>query len=146
MTKKTENARPTVGAVERAVETGAVCKAATTSTKNDTTDGADRQPFRIADLLHPGSESAISRRQLMSLTGLRDRELRLLIEAERRRGVPILSDNVHGYFYQGTRRSVTAASAVSAAGLGRSWRQQQRLSKRRYRCGRKTVLLVKAER
>lgn len=37
----------------------------------------------------------------MSLTGFSDRELRLMIEAERRQGVPILSDNVHGYFLPG---------------------------------------------
>lgn len=34
----------------------------------------------------------------MALTGLRDRELRRLIEAERRQGCPILSDNQHGYW------------------------------------------------
>ena len=34
----------------------------------------------------------------MAMTGLRDRELRLMIEAERRQGIPILSDNIHGYW------------------------------------------------
>ena len=37
----------------------------------------------------------------MALTGLSDRELRLMIEAERRKGTPILSDNIHGYFLPG---------------------------------------------
>lgn len=52
----------------------------------------------VADLLLCGAENAISRRDLMALTGYKDRELRLLIEAERRQGIPILSDNINGYF------------------------------------------------
>lgn len=85
----------------RAVENGTDYQTAHASTKNHTTSPAERQSFRIADLLHPGAENAIPRRDLMSLTGLSDRELRLKIEAERRQGCPILSDNVHGYFLPG---------------------------------------------
>lgn len=80
-----------------AVENGPVCQTAHASTKNDTTDGAGRQ-LRIADLLHPGAENAIPRRDLISLTGLSDRELRRQIERERRAGAWIISDNRHGYF------------------------------------------------
>lgn len=54
--------------------------------------------MNIADLLHPGVENAIPRRDLMTLTGLPDRTLRRLIEAERRAGTPILSDNASGYY------------------------------------------------
>lgn len=57
-----------------------------------------RQPSRIADLLHPGAENAIPRRESIALTGFTDRELRRMIEAERRRGVPILSNCVGGYY------------------------------------------------
>lgn len=81
----------------RQVENGPVYQTAHASTKNDTTDGAGRQ-LRIADLLHPGAENAIPRRDLMALTGYTDRELRRQIEAERRQGCPILSDNAHGYW------------------------------------------------
>ena len=81
-----------------AVETGTPAKMATTSTAKHTTSVAERQPFRIADLLHPGAKNATPRRQLMALTGLSDRDLRLMIEAERRRGIPILSDNQRGYW------------------------------------------------
>lgn len=102
MSKKTQNARPTVGAAGRAVENGPVCQTAHASTKNDTTDGAGRQ-LRIADLLHPGAENAVHRRDLMALTGLSDRELRRMIEAERRLGVPILSDCIGGYFLPGSQ-------------------------------------------
>lgn len=97
MMKKTENTRPSAATPGRAVESGAVCKAATTSTNDSTISAAGRQ-FQIADLLHPGAENAVSRRDLMSLTGMSDRKLRLQIEAERRHGCPILSDNQHGYW------------------------------------------------
>ena len=81
-----------------AVENGRVCKTVQSPTSEHTTSPAENQPFRIADLLHPGAENAISRRDLMVMTGLSDRDLRLMIEAERRQGIPILSDNIHGYF------------------------------------------------
>ena len=84
-----------------AVENGPVCETAHASTTEFTTPPAERQQFRVADFLHHGAESAISRRDLMALTGLPDRDLRRLIEAERRQGVPILSDNQHGYFLPG---------------------------------------------
>lgn len=98
MRERKKSARPTVGAVGQAVESGAVCKAATTSTNNSIISAADSQTFRVADLLSPGAENAISRLDLMALTGLRDRELRRQIEVERRQGVPILSDNINGYW------------------------------------------------
>ena len=85
----------------RAVENGPVYETAHASTTEFTTPPAERQPLRIADFLHPGAENAVPRRDLMALTGFTDRELRLKIEAERRQGCPILSDNVHGYFLPG---------------------------------------------
>lgn len=81
-----------------AVETGTPAKMTTTSTHDFTTSHADRQSFRVADLLHPGAENAVPRRDLMALTGLSDRMLRRQIESERRLGSPILSDCVGGYF------------------------------------------------
>ena len=84
-----------------AVENGRVCKTVQSPTSEHTTSPAENQPFRIADLLHPGAGNAIPRRDLMALTGLSDRELRLMIESERRKGIPILSDNAHGYFLPG---------------------------------------------
>lgn len=101
MSRKKEKARPAVGAAGQAAENGNVCKAAQPSIKYDIISAAGRQPFRVADLLLHGAENAIPRRDLMSMTGMSDRELRLKIEAERRQGCPILSDNVHGYFLPG---------------------------------------------
>ena len=96
----TRKARPGTAIPGRAVENGTACETAHASANNDTTDGAGRQ-LRIADLLLPGAENAIPRRDLMALTGCTDRELRRLIEAERRLGTPILSDCIGGYFLPG---------------------------------------------
>lgn len=65
---------------------------------NHTTALSGRQPGFIADLLLQGQENAIPLRQLKAMTGRRGRDLRKQIERERRRGIPILSDNVGGYF------------------------------------------------
>lgn len=95
---KTKNARPGTAIPGRAVENGTASQTAHVSTHDSTTPAAERQPPRIADLLHPGAENAVPRRDLMALTGYTDRELRRQIETERRRGCPILSDNAHGYW------------------------------------------------
>ena len=52
----------------------------------------------IFGLLLHGQENAISRSHLESITGLDGRTIRLMIERERRNGVPILADNKTGYY------------------------------------------------
>lgn len=52
----------------------------------------------IADYLLHGQENAVSLRHLANVTGENSRSVRRKIEAERRRGVPILSDNATGYW------------------------------------------------
>lgn len=52
--------------------------------------------MKIYDLLPEGHRNAVSRRQLMSITGLSDRALRLQIAAERRAGALILSSVEYG--------------------------------------------------
>ena len=98
-----ENRKPPASAatLTGAVENGRVCKTVQSPTSEHTTSPAENQPFRIADLLHPGAGNAIPRRDLIALPGLSDRELRQMIEAERRKGTPILSDNIRGYFLPG---------------------------------------------
>lgn len=87
----------------QAVENGTASQTVRASTENDTISAGCRQDFRVADLLLPGAENAVPRRDLMSLTGCRDRELRRMIEAERRQGIPILSDCVGGYYLPATQ-------------------------------------------
>ena len=56
----------------------------------------------IFDILPTGEQNAISRRELMNITGYTDRELRLQIAAERRAGALILSstDSVNGGYFR----------------------------------------------
>lgn len=64
----------------------------------NTTDRSDGQAGTISGLLLHGAENGLHLRDLCRLTGWKEREVRLHIHAERRRGVPILSDNANGYF------------------------------------------------
>ena len=98
MVSKNENVPTSAATLTGTVDSGTASQTPHTSTTKFTTFGGSGQTFRVADLLLCGAENAISRRYLMSLTGYKDRELRLLIEAERRQGIPILSDNINGYF------------------------------------------------
>ena len=54
--------------------------------------------MRIADLLSRGAENGVPLRHLENLTGQDGRTVRRQIEAERRRGIPILADCKNGYF------------------------------------------------
>lgn len=60
--------------------------------------------FYIYDLLPTGENNAISRRELMSITGYTDRQLRRQIAAERRAGALILSsvDGTRGGYFKPT--------------------------------------------
>lgn len=98
MVSKSKKASAGTAIPTLAVENGPVYQTAHASTHDFTTPAAERQSFRVADLLHPGAENAVHRRDLMVLSGCTDRELRRLIETERRQGIPILSDNQRGYW------------------------------------------------
>ena len=52
----------------------------------------------IAGLLMEGRENGLHLRDLVKLTDYPERDVRRLIEAERRAGVLIVSDNQHGYW------------------------------------------------
>ena len=88
---------PTAATVERA-EAGAETGQATTSTTNDTTPTPTGQAVKISDLLGHGQSAAVPLRHLKELAGLPGREVRRMIEAERRAGALIISDNAHGYY------------------------------------------------
>lgn len=54
--------------------------------------------FLISGYLGAGIENALLLRELEALTGMNPREIRRQIQLERLTGVPILSDNLHGYY------------------------------------------------
>lgn len=94
MSKK-EKARPAGSAAEQAGqgnhwESGIPCN-------QYNPHGGGRQ-FEIADLLGHGPENGLRLSDLVRLTGWPGRDVRRIIQAERLRGVPILSDNANGYF------------------------------------------------
>ena len=51
-----------------------------------------------------GSENGLHLQDLVRLTGEDQRTVRKMIHEERRRGVPILSDNTSGYFLPGSQQ------------------------------------------
>lgn len=104
MSKK-KRTRPSVGAPGRA-EAG-VNHAEGYSHRQHTTQDPGGQR-KIADLLSYGQENAIPRRHLEKLTGLDGRTVRLMIERERHEGVPILADNVTGYYLPATEHERAA--------------------------------------
>ena len=106
MSKK-KRTRPAGGTAGRATETGSASRADTTSKSQFTPTGSVGQR-KIADLLSYGQENAIPRRHLEKLTGLDGRTVRLMIERERHEGVPILADNVTGYYLPATEHERAA--------------------------------------
>ena len=57
-----------------------------------------RKTPSISDLLHSGEENGTTLRELVALTGMNERLVRLEIQRERKAGKLILSNNRDGYF------------------------------------------------
>lgn len=98
MKEHKKSARPDVGASERAKGTEPTFQSGPHSYPQSTTSLPLGQDAHIAKLLSVGAGHAIPLHDLVALTGWSEREVRRQIERERRRGVPILSDNMSGYF------------------------------------------------
>lgn len=94
MSKK-EKARPAGGTAEQAGQgthwaSGIPC--------NEYNPHGGGRQFEIADLLSYGPENGLRLSELVSLTGWKGRDVRRAIQAERLRGIPILSNCKDGYF------------------------------------------------
>lgn len=90
--------------------------------------------MKISDYLSYGQRAAVPLKHLVKITGLHEREIRSMIERERRAGELIISDNRHGYFLAETQEDAdrfvksmrkraneiltTAASVEKAANIG----------------------------
>lgn len=101
-----ENARPAGGTARRTKQEKH--QRSDNSHDQHTTDRSGGQAGTISGLLLHGAENGLHLRDLCRLTGWTEREVRLHIHAERRRGVPILSDNVNGYFLPADEQELTA--------------------------------------
>ena len=95
--RNNEKARPAGSAAERAAETESASRADTTSNNQYRVNDQAGQAG-IAGLLMEGRENGLHLRDLVKLTDYPERDVRRLIEAERRAGVLIVSDNQHGYW------------------------------------------------
>lgn len=80
----------------------------------------------VFDLLHPGAENGTTLKELVNLTGLAEREVRRHIQAERKMGLLILSDNQNGYFLPETPDDIQrfarsmSRRAAEIAGIARA--------------------------
>lgn len=105
MSKVKKMAHPSAGTLEQA-ERESHCASGNSRNKHITQGPSGQRG--IADLLLPGRENAIPRRELERLTGLDGRTVRLMIERERREGRPILADNATGYYLPATEHERAA--------------------------------------
>ena len=105
MAKAEKRARPDAATSRRA---GQVKQRTSSNSRNKHITQAPGGQWGIADLLLPGRENAIPRRELERLTGLDGRTVRLMIERERREGRPILADNATGYYLPATEHERAA--------------------------------------
>lgn len=99
--RKKKRTRPGAGTPRRAM--GAELGQATTSVSDCTTPARNGQ---IGDLLSTGATNGVNLRYLAAITHLSEREVRAEIQRERLSGVPILSDNLNGYFLPGSQAEV----------------------------------------
>ena len=101
-----KRARPSAGTPRRAKRESH--RAGGNPYYQNTTDHGGGQADTISGLLLHGAKNGLHLRDLCRLTGWKEREVRLHIHAERRRGVPILSDNVNGYFLPADEQELVA--------------------------------------
>lgn len=92
--------RPGAGTPERATETAAFGEA-TISCNHSTTAAAGCQR-KASEFLSHGRENAVPLRHLKKLLEVDGRTVRLMIERERRAGIPICADNATGYYLPST--------------------------------------------
>ena len=102
---KTKKNRPGAGTPGRQTETGTFSGAATSTIYNNTQQ-TGRQPGKIERLLSHGAENAVPLQYLVKLMYKPARQVRQQIQAERLRGIPILSDNEQGYYLPKTQEDV----------------------------------------
>lgn len=99
MAKAEKRARPDAATSRRARQEK---QRTSSNSRNKHITQAPGGQWGIADLLLPGRENAIPRRELDGRT------VRLMIERERREGRPILADNAAGYYLPATEHKRAA--------------------------------------
>lgn len=87
----------------------------------------------ISNLLQRGSDNGLTITDLVRLTGLDERIIRRRINRERRDGILIISDNVHGYFLaenvEEVRRFIRSMSRRAREIIAVCWAVEDGLAK-----------------
>lgn len=106
MRKDKGKARPVGGATEQAKRESH--RAGGNPYQKSNTEWGGGQAGGIASLLMEGAGNGLHLQDLVRLTGEDQRTVRKMIHEERRLGVPILSDNISGYFLPGSQQECEA--------------------------------------
>ena len=93
-----ENARPAGGTAGQAAENNAGCKIPQDDFSTDSSKKREEKYQLISDLLHKGRNNGLTLQDLVKLTGMDERTIRRKIHVERKSGMLIMADCVHGYF------------------------------------------------
>lgn len=100
--KGKKNTRPDAATSERAKEPEPTFQIGPHSYFQSTTSTSPGQGLHIADLLSHGADHGLHLSDLVRLTGLPERTVRQMIHHERRKHIPILSNNKDGYYLPGS--------------------------------------------
>lgn len=93
-----EKARPAGGTAGQAAENNAGRKIPQSDFNTDSSKKREEKCELISDLLHNGRNNGLTLQDLVKLTGMDERTIRRRIHAERKSGILIMADCVHGYF------------------------------------------------
>lgn len=93
-----ENARPAGGTAGQAAENNAGRKIPQDDFSTDSSKKREEKCELISDLLHKGRNNGLTLQDLVKLTRMDERTIRRKIHVERKRGILIMADCVHGYF------------------------------------------------
>ena len=98
MNDRKENARPAGGTAGQAAENNAGRKIPQSDFNTDSSKKREEKCELISDLLHKGRNNGLTLQDLVKLTRMDERTIRRKIHVERKRGILIMADCVHGYF------------------------------------------------
>ena len=93
-----KNARPAGGTAGQAAENNAASKIPQDDFSTDSSKKREEKYQLISDLLHKGRNNGLTLQDLVKLTGMDERTIRRKIHVERKSGMLIMADCVHGYF------------------------------------------------
>ena len=98
MSDRKKNARPAGGTAGQAAENNAASKSPQDDFSTDSSKKREEKYQLISDLLHKGRNNGLTLQDLVKLTGMDERTIRRKIHVERKSGILIMADCVHGYF------------------------------------------------